>query len=206
MEVRQAINILSPRADSILSLRPTLISDLNHEQETDKKYWKRTQPRPSCEWIVCLPSWLHTLIYHASGRTRSTRPTRSERSFANIARNFQSQLWGRPVAVSSPEPSASARPRPRRPLFPPRVAPAYKSQFQRIGHNFRRTLGCHASDRRRNEGVAGLVCSSFAACDAVIPRGNHTSHGVQDRSIYGRRSKSITLSSFVHLFGNLGKT
>ena len=28
----------------------------------------------------------------------------------------------------------------------------------------------------------------------------YTSHGVQDRSIYGRRSKSITLSSFVHPF------
>ena len=201
MDVRPAIKILSPRADSILMLRPTLTY-----VRSKSRLPKSTRNEPNLDRVAsglsaCLPGCMRRGYGYAMQAGARERPMRSERSFANIARNFQSQLLGRrarPVAISSPnQPSASVRVRGglsfRSASLPP------------INHNFSVsaiifaapwdvTQATDGADRRRNEGVAGLVCSSFAACDAVIPRGNHTSHGVQDRSIYGRSK------SFVHPF------
>ena len=108
------------------------MSDQNHEQETAKKYSKRTQPRPSGEWIVCLSSWLHATriwICHASGRTRTTDEERE------VLCKHCPQF---PIPVVGPPPPRA----PRRRLFAEpsasvRGGPSFRrASLPRINHNF----------------------------------------------------------------------
>ena len=93
--------------------------------------------------------------------------------------------------MGPPPPPSGAAPPVRRPVLrgravlllvpvAPRV-PAYKSQFQRIGHNFRRTLGCHAMGARtgreaeKEEGATAVGRSvTKGLLDLFVP---HLPHG-----------------------------
>ena len=97
MDVRPAIKILSPRADSILMLRPTLTY-----VRSKSRLPKSTRNEPNLDRVAsglsaCLPGCMRRGYGYAMQAGARERPMRSERSFANIARNFQSQLWGRRI-------------------------------------------------------------------------------------------------------------